>query len=275
MPSAPAQRATPPSHTRRTRPNKIDKPEPGLDIVPPRERYLRLTNQAMEVAIDIAKGTLIILLYQMLVLGGWNPLGCKADFALRHSPLFAQLATFLVIYMVFVITGVEGGGKGPGPTPVETFLGAVAAFLIFNVALRAGEGVWATTWPAPYTWLGVALLPLVICMVISEVRSDIRRKVRGTPQAVGAVGGRKGSHITPRTRQGLLRYDPLLHLVQMAAAGAFLLLIGIGFFKAMAHRKKWLGKAWNPVDFLFGIRKGKGACTAASFRRYARNLARK
>jgi len=275
MPSAPAPKSDTASRARVARGRQDRHPELGLDIVPPRERYLRLTNQAMEVAIDIAKGTLIIFVLQMLVLGGWNPLGCKADFVLRHSPLFAQLATFLVIYIVFVITGVEGGGKGPGPTPVETFLGAVAAFLIFNIALRAGEGVWATTWPAPYTWLGVALLPLVICMVISEIRGDIRRKARGTPQAVDAVGGQKGSHITPRTRQGLLRYDPLLHLVQMTAAGAFLLLTGIGFFKAMAHRKKRLGKAWNPIDFLFGVRKGKGACTAASFRRYARNLARK
>ncbi len=257
-----------------------DRPHTALSIATPKQRHHHFLHTLGENAIAVAKGALVMLLLHMLVLQGRDPFGCKISFLLDHYPVFSQFAIFLVIYIVFVITGIEQGhlapGKqGPGPTPVTTFLGALAVFLLFNALLSAGAGVWAVTWPAPYTWLAVALVPLVLSMVITELRSDIQRRENARPTAVGALGGRKGSRITHRRHSGLARFDPLLKLVQAASIAAFFAALGIGFFKGMAHRKKRLGKGWSLFNFLFGIRYGRGDCTSSSFRRYSRTLARK
>jgi len=205
--------------------------------------------------LPIFKALVIISLF--LVNGiGFSPLGCKTQYL--FSPRFWFNKQFVIFFIIYFIINLGGYTISILSDPNRQLVLSIMCLIFYNIIARLGD-VWFDKnpiyWPGPMTYFGLLVWPLILLFIADDMRRYL--------MVSHAVSSNKNE----------IDY---IKLGEIGLMVSIVIIMTIGFYKAIAQSKKSYGKNFEFLSFLFGapmILKGSKTrkierCTTKLFAKY-------
>ena len=185
--------------------------------------------------VPILKALVIITLFLLDGIG-FSPLGCKTQYLMSSRFWYnKQMVIFFIIYFIINL-GADTVSKLTDP--LQQLIISVACLLFYNVVARLGDVWWAKNpwyWPGPMTYFAIICLPLVSIVILDDMRRYY--------MAENAVFVNVGT-------------IDKIKFTELIIIGITLLLIALGFGKALIQSKEIHGKYFSFLAFFFGVPMG-------------------
>lgn len=207
--------------------------------------------------VPILKALVIITLF-LLDGVGFSPLGCKTQFLM--SSRFWYNKQIVIFFIIYFIINLGGDTISKLTDPFQQLIISVSCLLFYNVVARVGTVWWDKNpwyWPGAMTYFGLVCLPLVLIVILDDMRRYY--------MAENALY--LNANIIDKIRK-----------VEFGIVIVTLVLIAMGFIKATFKSYAEHGKYFSFLAFFFGVpmgnkRTGKIVkCGQEMFKKFRREI---
>lgn len=120
--------------------------------------------------VPILKALVIITLFLLDGIG-FSPLGCKTQYLM--SPRFWYNKQIVIFFIIYFIINLGADTISKLTDPIQQLTISVACLLFYNLVARLGNVWWDKNpwyWPGPMTYFGLISLPLVVIVILDDMR---------------------------------------------------------------------------------------------------------